>query len=92
LSLKGWSALVLAAGAGRRFGGSKLLAPLAGAPVIRRTVEAVLTAGLQDVVVATGAEHEAIAAALEGLACRIVPTRDWEDVKADLKRDGLLDE
>ena len=91
--MQSWSALILAAGAGRRFGagksGAKLLAPLAGAPVIRRTVEAVLSAGLQDLVVATGAEHEAIAAALEGLACRLVPTHDWDEGMAASLRTGL---
>lgn len=91
--MQSWSALILAAGAGRRFGagksGAKLLAPLAGAPVIRRTVEAVVSAGLQDVVVATGAEHEAIAAALEGLACRFVRTHDWEEGMAASLRTGL---
>ncbi|KPQ31782.1 MAG: putative MobA-related protein, partial [Porphyrobacter sp. HL-46] len=35
MNLQGWHALVLAAGAGRRFGGSKLLALIDGAPVIR---------------------------------------------------------
>lgn len=89
MSLDGWSALVLAAGAGRRFGGGKLLAPLAGAPLIRRTVEAVLPGGFSAVVVAAGAQHEAIAAALEGLACRIVPTPDWEEGMAASLRSGL---
>lgn len=87
--MQGWSALILAAGAGRRFGGGKLLAPLAGAPVIRRTVEAVVSAGLDEVVVATGAQHEAIAAALEGLACRLVPTPGWEEGMAASLRSGL---
>jgi molybdenum cofactor cytidylyltransferase len=89
LRLHGWPALILAAGAGRRFGGGKLLAPLAGAPVIRRTLEAVLSAGFDEVLVATGAEHEAIAAALEGLGCRIVPTPDWEEGMAASLRSGL---
>jgi molybdenum cofactor cytidylyltransferase len=87
--VQGWSALILAAGAGRRFGGGKLLAPLAGAPVIRRTVEAVVSAGLDEVVVAAGAQHEAMAAALEGLACRLVPTPDWEGGMAASLRSGL---
>jgi molybdenum cofactor cytidylyltransferase len=87
--LDGWSALILAAGAGRRFGGGKLLADLAGAPVIRRTAEAVLSAGFGEVVVATGAGHPAIIAALEGLACRIVPAPDWEEGMAASLRTGL---
>ena len=50
----GWSALILAGGAGRRFGGGKLLADMAGAPVIRRVAEAVAAADFAEVVVVTG--------------------------------------
>lgn len=89
MSLPGWSALVLAAGAGRRFGGGKLLAPLAGTPVIRRTLGAVLGAGFDEVVVATGTDHAAIAGALQGFACRIVTTPDWEEGMAASLRTGL---
>lgn len=91
MSLAGWSAVVLAAGAGQRFGGGggKLVAPLAGVPVIRRTLEAVLSAGFGEVVVATGAAHDALAAALEGLACRLVPAPDWEEGMAASLRSGL---
>lgn len=89
MSLPGWSALVLAAGAGRRFGGGKLLASLDGAPVIRRTLEAVLTAGFDEVVVCTGADHATVADALQGAACRIVPVTDWEEGMAASLRTGL---
>lgn len=88
--MDGWSALILAAGAGRRFGGSKLLADLAGVPVIRRTAEAVLSAGFGEVVVATGAAHPAITAALDGLACRIVPAPEWQEGMAASLRAGLV--
>jgi molybdenum cofactor cytidylyltransferase len=91
--VQGWSALILAAGAGRRFGegggAGKLLAALAGAPVIRRTAEAVLSTGFGEVVVATGAAHPAIIAALDGLACRIVPAPGWEEGMAASLRAGL---
>jgi molybdenum cofactor cytidylyltransferase len=87
--VEGWAALILAAGAGQRFGGGKLLAPLAGQPVIRRTVERVLAAGFGEVVVATGADHDGILAALEGLACRIVPAPDWQEGMAASLRAGL---
>lgn len=89
MSLAGWSALVLAAGAGRRFGGGKLLALLDGVPVIRRTLDAVLTAGFDEVVVTTGADHAAVAGALQGLACRTVPTQHWEEGMATSLRSGL---
>lgn len=91
--MHGWAALILAAGAGRRFGagepGGKLLADLGGAPVIRRTAEAVLAAGFGEVVVATGADHDGIRAALDGLACRIIPAPDWEEGMAASLRAGL---
>ena len=64
--MHGWSALVLAGGAGRRFGGGKLLADLAGAPVIRRVTEAVAGSGFVEVIVVTGAEDAPVRAALEG--------------------------
>lgn len=88
MTLQGWRALVLAAGAGRRFGGGKLLADLGGAPVLRHTVEAVLQARFDEVVVATGAQPEAITAALDGLACRIVDTPGWDEGMAAAIRTG----
>lgn len=86
--LEGWGALILAAGAGRRFGGGKLLADLGGAPVIRRTTVAVLAAGFDTVLVATGAEHQRIVEALQGLSCRVLPTPGWEEGMAASIRAG----
>jgi len=63
--------LVLAAGASRRFGGPKLVAPLAGEALIRRVVRAMGEAGLGvTVVVAPGAES--LRQVLEGLPVRLV--------------------
>ena len=87
--LRGWSALVLAAGAGRRFGSDKLLADFAGAPVIRRTVDAVLAGGFDAVLVATGAAHASITEALAGCDCRILEAPDWEEGMAASLRRGL---
>jgi len=87
--MHGWAALILAGGAGRRFGGGKLLAPLAGQPVIRRTAEAVATAGFAEMVVVTGAEHGAIVSALEGLACRTIHAEGWEEGMAASLRTGI---
>ena len=84
-----WSALVLAAGAGRRFGGGKLLAPFAGAPLIRRTAQAVCASGFGEVLVVTGADGPAITAALDGLACRTVPAPDWAEGMAASLRTGI---
>ena len=64
------SAVILAAGASTRMGVPKLLLPLAGEPIIRRTVRAVANAAFDDVLVIVGHEHEKMLAALDGLACR----------------------
>jgi len=81
--------VVLAAGAGRRFGGGKLLAPFAGAPLIRRTAQAVCSAGFAEVVVVAGAEAPGISAALEGLSCRMLTAPDWAEGMAASLRAGL---
>jgi molybdenum cofactor cytidylyltransferase len=80
---------VLAAGAGRRFGGGKLLAPFAGAPLIRRTADAVCSAGFAEVVVVAGADGAAITAALDGLACRTIAAPDWDEGMAASLRAGI---
>jgi molybdenum cofactor cytidylyltransferase len=89
LSIAHWSALILAGGAGRRFGGGKLTADLAGAPVIRRVAERVMAGGFAEVVVATGAESPALATALAGLDCRIVAAPDWAEGMAATLRRGI---
>lgn len=57
----GFSAIVVAAGSGSRAGGAKQWRIVAGKPVVRWSVEALLDAGARDVVVviAAGAEAEA---------------------------------
>lgn len=64
-----FAAVVVAAGSGSRAGGAKQWRALAGRPVIRWSVQALLHAGAEDlvVVVPPGAEREA-EAALSGLA------------------------
>jgi CTP:molybdopterin cytidylyltransferase MocA/uncharacterized membrane protein (DUF485 family) len=67
------SAVVLAAGAGSRFGHEgKLLQDLEGAPIVRRVVEAMQAAGVDDVIVVVGAGHVGIAQALKGTMARLV--------------------
>ena len=45
------AAVVLAAGAGSRFGGGKLLAPLEGRPILQHVLDRLAASGLEDVVV-----------------------------------------
>lgn len=89
MPLAGWRALVLAAGAGRRFGGAKLLAPLDGAPVIHRTVVAVMAAEFDEVIVVVGEHGPAIGDALAGLDCRLVEAADWQEGMAASIRAGI---
>jgi len=69
--------VVLAAGGGRRFGGTvpKLLADFRGRPLVRWAVDAAVAAGLDDVVVVTGAVD--LGAALPA-GVRMVPNPRWE--------------
>lgn len=69
--------VVLAAGAATRMGSNKLLLPLAGEPIVRRTVRQVAESGVDDVLVVLGWEHERVAAALEGLEYRQVVNSDY---------------
>lgn len=56
--------VVLAAGAGSRFGGGKLHAPLAGRPVLQHVLDAVAAAGIEDVVVVLGEDASAVERAI----------------------------
>jgi len=67
--LPAFAAVVVAAGSGTRAGGAKQWRLLGGKPVVRWSVEALLKAGAQDVVVVVSAGSEAEAAeALNGLS------------------------
>ena len=63
------AAVMLAAGLARRMGRQKLLLQLQGKPVVRWSVEHIVS-HVEDVVVVTGPEDTAIRQALEGLPVR----------------------
>lgn len=63
------AAVMLAAGLARRMGRQKLLLQLQGKPVVRLSVEHIVS-HVEDVVVVTGPEDTAIRQALEGLPVR----------------------
>ena len=81
--------VVLAAGASRRFGSQKLLAPFRGAPLVRRTVEGLLAASLDELVVVLGREAVAVAAALSGLVVRTVVNPAYASGMSTSLRAGL---
>lgn len=86
------AAIVLAAGASRRFGSQKLLADLRGKPVVRWAVENVLAALRDEVVVAVvvvGHQGDEVRAALDGLPVRVVMNREWAEGIGSSVRAGI---
>ena len=82
--------IVLAAGQSTRFSGHgshKLLARLRNVSVVRHSVDAAIESGVGDVLVVTGAEATAVAAALDGLAIRVAyEPRFAEGMATSLRR------
>ncbi|MGF1610337.1 MAG: NTP transferase domain-containing protein [Kiloniellales bacterium] len=72
------AAVVLAAGRSTRMGPvNKLLADVAGAPMVRRVAEAVLASRAEPVVVVTGHNRDKVEAALTGLGVTTVHNSDY---------------
>ncbi|HJS27652.1 MAG TPA: nucleotidyltransferase family protein [Actinomycetota bacterium] len=59
------SAIVLAAGEGTRFGGTKQVERLRGRPLVQHAVDAAAEGGIEDVVVVVGHDAERVRAAVE---------------------------
>lgn len=81
-------AVVLAAGAGTRFGGSKLRADFEGRPLVCAAVAAACASPAQSVTLVTGADPQVAEAARCGCAVPLVVVQamDWSDgVAASLK-------
>ncbi len=71
-------AILLAAGQSTRMGGrNKLLEPVGGQPLIRRTAQAVAGAGIRRLIVVTGHEAGRVRDALAGLDCRFAANPDY---------------
>ena len=68
------SGILLAAGASTRFGSPKLLVQIDGEPLLLRTVRAFLSAGVDELVVVTGAEAELLRKVMKGTGKREVGT------------------
>jgi molybdenum cofactor cytidylyltransferase len=84
------AAVVLAAGTSSRMGRQKLLLPVGdGRPLVRVSVERVLAAGLEDVVVVVGADADAVGAALAGLPVRTVRNPRFAEGQSTSLRTGV---
>ncbi|HTR71574.1 MAG TPA: nucleotidyltransferase family protein [Mycobacteriales bacterium] len=83
------TAVVLAAGAGRRFGGPKALVRFRGRPLLDRAVALADAAGCEECLVVLGADAESIAARANVRAASVVVAPDWADGMGASLRVGL---
>jgi CTP:molybdopterin cytidylyltransferase MocA len=74
----GVSAVVLAAGAGCRFGGGKLLAKIGGQPLIEAVLDNLRDAPVDEVIVVAGADAERLREVCERYGVRTVDNEEWE--------------
>ncbi|MDA0184405.1 nucleotidyltransferase family protein [Solirubrobacter phytolaccae] len=83
--------LILAAGAGRRFGdATKQLADLRGRPLLAHALEAMLAVDrLERVIVVLGHDADAIRARVDFGAAEVVIATDWDEGQAASLRRGL---
>jgi molybdenum cofactor cytidylyltransferase len=82
--------LVLAAGAGRRFGSPKQLAPYQGRPLLEHALLAMAGAQRIDgIVVVLGAHADAVLAGVERHGASAVICADWEEGQAASLRTGV---
>ncbi|MFI9326493.1 NTP transferase domain-containing protein [Kitasatospora sp. NPDC052868] len=84
------TALVLAAGGGRRLGGRpKALLPYRGRPLVEHAVAVVRAGGCAAVTVVLGAAREQVRTAAELPDCRLVDNPDWAGGMGSSLRAGL---
>jgi CTP:molybdopterin cytidylyltransferase MocA len=81
--------LVLAAGAGTRFGGRKQLAELDGVPLLEHVLREMARAPLDRVAVVVGSGAQAVLRGVERHGAMVVVCRDWEEGQAASLRAGL---
>ena len=82
-------AIVLAAGGSLRMGRPKQLLLIDGQPMVRRVVQAVCGAGLDQVVVVTGAHAAGVVQALAGLPVDFASNEAWTEGMSTSLREGL---
>ena len=85
----GLHAIVLAGGAGRRFGGGKLLAPYRGGELIDGALRAALTAPVEGVIVVTGYDGERVGESIAAFAGRHHPQTPLRIVHAPDYTEGM---
>ena len=86
---EGVGGVILAAGESLRMGEVKQLLPWRGRPLVRRVAETAIAAGLNPVVVVTGAAADQVEAALTSLPVVIARNDQWESGQASSVRSGI---
>jgi molybdenum cofactor cytidylyltransferase len=81
--------LILAAGAARRFGSQKLLAPLDGRPLIQHVIDAANASSLEDIAVVVGLDAKDLLAHLDMGRTRVVRNADPSRGMASSLQAGL---
>jgi CTP:molybdopterin cytidylyltransferase MocA len=85
----GIAAIVLAAGAGSRFGGGKLLAPYRGRPMIEGALVNLADAPVDETVVVVGADAKRLREVCEPYGVRVVENPGWAEGMSTSVRAGL---
>jgi CTP:molybdopterin cytidylyltransferase MocA len=85
----GISAVLLAAGAGSRFGGGKLLAPFGGRPLIEAALLGLREAPVDEIIAVVGKDAEGLRKACEPYGARVVENPDWTEGMSTSVRAGL---
>jgi CTP:molybdopterin cytidylyltransferase MocA len=85
----GVSAILLAAGAGSRFGGGKLLAELNGVALVEHVLATLGASPVDETIVVVGAGAEGLREACEPHGVRVVENPDWAQGQSTSVRAGL---
>jgi CTP:molybdopterin cytidylyltransferase MocA len=89
MSKKSVSAILLAAGAGSRFGGGKLLAKLNDMPLAEHSLLALEASPVDETIVVVGADAERLREVCEPYGVRVVENPDWVEGMSTSVRAGL---
>ena len=87
--MSGVSAVVLAAGAGSRFGGGKLLASFGGRSLIEATLDGLRGAPVDETIVVVGTEGERLRSVSIVYGARVVENQYWAEGMSTSVRVGL---
>jgi CTP:molybdopterin cytidylyltransferase MocA len=87
--VNGVSAVLLAAGEGRRFGGGKLLAPFEGRPLIEAALSELRRAPVGEIIVVVGTQGERLRRTSTTYGARVVINPNWMEGMSTSVRVGI---